>query len=188
LARRIPILNLAAALAGSIVTAQDTSSNQTQEPESKRVLGIIPNYRTSSMGQTYQPLTVSEKFKVASEDSLDRGTFALAGLFAGEAQLTNANRSFGPGAAGFGRYYGSAFWDFVIGDYMTEAVFPIRPADTLLTNLNDATGPTNRENLAGILKQTNKMIAHTSPKIDRITDQILLASQDADAAIRKPNP
>jgi ABC-type transporter Mla subunit MlaD len=61
-------------------------------------------------------------------------------------------------------------------------------ADTLLTNLNDATGPTNRENLAGILKQTNKMIADESPKIDRITDQILLASQDADAAIRKAEP
>jgi hypothetical protein len=76
------------------------------------------------MGSTYTPLTVGEKFKVATEDSFDRGTFVLAGLFAGEAQLTNANRSFGQGAAGFGRYYGSAFGDFVIGDYMTEAVFP----------------------------------------------------------------
>jgi hypothetical protein len=111
-------------LVASIVTAQETSSDQTQEPESKRVLGIIPNYRTSSVGSTYEPLTVSEKFKLASEDAFDRGTFALAGIFAGEAQLTNANRSFGQGAAGFGRYYGSAYGDLVIGDYMTEAVFP----------------------------------------------------------------
>ena len=29
-------------------------------------------------------------------------------------------------------------------------------ADTLLTNLNDAPGPANRENLAGILRQANK--------------------------------
>lgn len=124
LARRIPILSVATVLAASIVTAQETSSNQTQEPESKRILGIIPNYRTSSMGPTYEPLTVSEKFKVASEDSFDRGTFALAGIFAGEGQLTNANRSFGQGTQGFGRYYGSAYGDLVIGDYMTEAVFP----------------------------------------------------------------
>lgn len=124
MARRIPILSLVTVLAASIVTAQETSSDQTQEPESKRVLGIIPNYRTSSIGSTYEPLTVSEKFKLASEDVFDRGTFALAGIFAGEAQLTNANRSFGQGAAGFGRYYGSAYGDLLIGDYMTEAVFP----------------------------------------------------------------
>ena len=61
-------------------------------------------------------------------------------------------------------------------------------ADTLLTNLNDATGPANRENLAGILRQANKMVAEQSPKIDRITDQLLLASQDADSAIRKAGP
>ena len=68
---------------------------------------------------------MSEKFKVASEDSFDRGTFALAAVFAAEAQLTNANRSFGQGAEGFGRYSGSAYGDLVIGDFMTEAVFPI---------------------------------------------------------------
>ncbi len=122
---RTPILSLATVLlAASIMTAQETSSDQSQEPESKRVLGIIPNYRTSSLGSTYEPLTASEKFKVASEDAFDRGTFALAGFFAGEAQLTKANRSFGQGAEGFGRYYGSAYGDLVIWDYMTEAVFP----------------------------------------------------------------
>lgn len=98
LGRHIPILSLATVLAASTMTAQETSSDQTQEPESKRALGIIPNYRNSSIGSTYEPLTVGERFKVASEDSFDRGTFALAGVFAGEAQLTNANRSFGQGA------------------------------------------------------------------------------------------
>ena len=34
---------------------------------------------------------------MAAEDSFDRGTVALAGLFAGEAQLSNSNRSFGQG-------------------------------------------------------------------------------------------
>jgi hypothetical protein len=28
------------------------------------------------------------------------------------------------GAAGYGKYYGAAFADFTIGDYMTEAIFP----------------------------------------------------------------
>ncbi len=48
----------------------------------------------------------------------------MAAAFAGESQLTNANRSFGQGAAGYGRYFGAAYGDVVIGDYMTEGVFP----------------------------------------------------------------
>jgi hypothetical protein len=49
---------------------------------------------------------------------------ALGALFGGESQLTNGNRSFGQGGAGFGRYFGAAYGDFLFGDYMTEAVFP----------------------------------------------------------------
>jgi hypothetical protein len=101
-------------------------SNENNDPprESKRILGIVPNYRTSPSLQSYEPLTPGEKFKIATEDSFDRGTVALAVLFGGEGQLTNSNRSFGQGAAGFGRYFGASYGDFVIGDYMTEAVFP----------------------------------------------------------------
>jgi hypothetical protein len=92
--------------------------------ESKRLLGIIPNYRSSPNLQNYQPLTPAEKFRIASEDSLDRGTFVLAGIYAAQSQWANANRSFGQGAAGFGKYFGSAYGDLVIGNYMTEAVCP----------------------------------------------------------------
>jgi hypothetical protein len=102
---------------------QSTANNPPQA-ESKRILGIIPNYRTSPSLQNYEPLTSREKFKIASEDAFDRGTVGLAALFGGEGQLTNSNRSFGQGAAGFGRYFGASYGDFLIGDYMTEAVFP----------------------------------------------------------------
>ena len=92
--------------------------------ESKRIFGIIPNYRTSPSMEDYEPLTSREKFKIAAEDAFDPGTFALAALFAGDGQLTNANRSFGQGAAGYGRYFGTAFGDFAIGNFMTEGLFP----------------------------------------------------------------
>jgi hypothetical protein len=98
--------------------------NRPPQGESKRILGIIPNYRTSPSLQNYEPLISGEKFKIASEDAFDRGTVGMAALFGGEGQLTNSNRSFGQGAAGFGRYFGASYGDFVIGDYMTEAVFP----------------------------------------------------------------
>lgn len=100
------------------------SANMAPPVESKRLLGIIPNYRSSPSLQSYQPLTPAEKFRIASEDSLDRGTFVLAGIDALQSQWANANRSFGQGAAGFGQYFGAAYGDLVIGNDMTEAVFP----------------------------------------------------------------
>ena len=114
----------------SVADAQSSSAEgptpDTASPaESKRLLGIIPNYRSSPSLQNYQPLSPREKFKIASEDAFDRGTVILAGIFGAEGQVTNSNRSFGQGAAGFGKYFGFAYGDFVIGDYMTEGVFPV---------------------------------------------------------------
>ncbi len=110
----------------SAANAQSPSTDTpaASEPESKRLLGLIPNYRSSPSLLNYQPLSPSEKFKIASQDAFDRGTVVLAGIFAAEAQAANANRSFGQGGAGFGRYFGAAYGDLVIGDYMTEGVFP----------------------------------------------------------------
>jgi len=103
---------------------QSTSADVREDGESKHLLGIVPNYRMSPSLIDYQPLTVREKFRVAADDSWDRGTLALAAIFGAESQVTNSNRAFGQGAAGFGRYWGAAYGDFVAGNYMTEAVFP----------------------------------------------------------------
>jgi hypothetical protein len=94
------------------------------EQENKRILGIIPNNRTSPSLTKYTPIPAREKFLIATQDSFDRGTVVLAAAFAGEAQLTNANRPFGQGAVGYGRYFATAYSDFVIGNYMTEAIYP----------------------------------------------------------------
>ena len=61
-------------------------------------------------------------------------------------------------------------------------------AQTLLANLNEATGPRNRRQIAEILQEVNSMVVQQSPKIDRITDQVLLVSRDADLAIEKIGP
>jgi len=61
-------------------------------------------------------------------------------------------------------------------------------AETLLTNLNETTGPTNRKQFAEILQRVNTLVAQQSPKLDRITDQILLVSRDADSVIGKIGP
>jgi len=92
--------------------------------ESKRIFGIIPNNRTWPSRKDYKPLSTREKFEIARQDSFDRGTVILAAAFAADAQLTNSNRSFGQGAWGYARYFGASYGDFVIGNYMSEAIFP----------------------------------------------------------------
>ena len=92
--------------------AQETPDKTPPPPESKRLLWVIPNYRTSPTLENYAPLTASEKFKIASQDAFDRGTVALAAAFGGGGRLTNSNRSFGRrrGVAGFARYFGRVLW------------------------------------------------------------------------------
>ena len=61
-------------------------------------------------------------------------------------------------------------------------------ADTLLANLNDVTGPTNRKQIAEILQQVNLLVATQAPKIDRITEQVALVTEDADSVVKKIGP
>ena len=108
------------------IPIQPTIPQDHNPPEAvpKRILGIIPNYRTSPSLKDYITLTPKSKFKMASQDSFDRGTFILGGLFGGEAQLTKATPSFGQGVRGYARYFSTSYADFVIGNFMTEAVYP----------------------------------------------------------------
>jgi hypothetical protein len=108
----------------SVALGQPPAGGNSPQPEDKRIFGIIPNYRTSPSLTDYKPLTPQKKFMIATQDSFDRGTVVLAAAFAGEGQLTNASPSFGQGTAGYARYFGTAYADLVIGDYMTEAIYP----------------------------------------------------------------
>jgi hypothetical protein len=132
---RVTILLSAGCFCGFMAYSQQSAPNPPVQPgtlaqnnpadsEPKRILGIIPNYRTFPSLTNYKPISTKEKFVIASQDSFDRGTVILAAALAGQGQLTNANRSFGQGAAGYARYFGAAYGDFVIGNYMTEAIFP----------------------------------------------------------------
>jgi hypothetical protein len=88
-------------------------------------LWIIPNFRTSPVLVPYQSIAAREKLRIATLDSFDRGTIALGVLFGAEAQLTNANPSFGQGVRGYAHSFATSYTDYVIGNYMTEAIFPV---------------------------------------------------------------
>jgi len=127
---------LLALLCGSIAYGQEnsgapadppagSSSINSSEPSPKRILGIIPNYRTSPTLKDYMPISTRQKFKLATQDSFDRGAVVLGALFGAEGQVTNSSPSFGQGASGYARYFATSYSDFVIGNYMTEAVYPV---------------------------------------------------------------
>jgi hypothetical protein len=103
---------------------QQATPPDDSEATPKHIFLIIPNFRTSPMLAEYKPITPKEKFHIAALDSFDRGTVALAALFAGEAQLNNSDRSFGQGVLGYSHYFVTSYADFVIGNFMTEGVFP----------------------------------------------------------------
>ena len=95
-----------------------------QAPPDKRVLGVLPNYRTANETGVYTPITVKQKFTIASKDSFDYPLLLLGGAIAGIGQLTNDNPSFGQGMAGYARRFGTSYGDQAIGNMMTEAIFP----------------------------------------------------------------
>lgn len=123
---RLSVLNfcVVCAVAPACFAQPNGPQGASQEIQNKRIFWIIPNYRTYPTLSEYQPMSTRRKFKIAVDDSFDRGTFVLAGLFAGQRQLVNNTPSFGQGVPGFGRYFSTAYADLVIGDFMTEAIYP----------------------------------------------------------------
>jgi len=92
--------------------------------QSKRILWIIPNYRSVSADAQLPPLTLKGKFWLATEDSFDYSSFVVAGMLAGIGQARNSTPQFHQGAAGYGRYYWHSFADQAVGNYLTEAIVP----------------------------------------------------------------
>jgi hypothetical protein len=120
-------LGLSATFASSTLaqqTAKTTSVNTELGESGKHIFGIIPNYRTSPSLKDYKPLAGREKFKIARQDSFDQGTVALAAVSAGLGQLNNTNSSFGRGVEGYSHRLVTSYADYVIGDFMTEAIYP----------------------------------------------------------------
>jgi len=94
------------------------------EPLPRHILGFFPNHNASPCLFPYVPISAKEKFKIASKDAFDPGAVVVAAGAAGAAQLFNSNRPFGQEVSGYSRYFGAAYANHVIGDYLTEGVYP----------------------------------------------------------------
>ncbi|HKS81343.1 MAG TPA: hypothetical protein VJR23_07535 [Candidatus Acidoferrales bacterium] len=92
--------------------------------QTKRLLWVVPNFAAVSAGVQLPPLTVKEKWKLASEDSFDYSSFVWTGIVTAQSFTLNEYPELGTGAAGYGRYYWRAFTDGVFGTFFTEAIVP----------------------------------------------------------------
>lgn len=60
-------------------------------------------------------------------------------------------------------------------------------ARSLLANLSTITGPPNQQKIQAVLNQVNGMLAEERPKLDRLSDELLVLSQHADGTIQNVN-
>jgi hypothetical protein len=95
------------------------------EPVDKRILGVLPNYRTVQDTGGVEPIPSRKKLWIASKDTFDYPIWVLAAGFAGLYQLENENPSFGQGAKGYFKRYGTSLADQMMGNLLTEGVFPV---------------------------------------------------------------
>jgi hypothetical protein len=92
--------------------------------QTKRILWIIPNYRSVSANTYLPPQSFKEKFWLATQDSFDYSSFIYEGMLAGVSMAGKSEPSFGQGASGYGNYFAHTFADGTIENYMVEAVVP----------------------------------------------------------------
>jgi hypothetical protein len=105
-------------------TKAEHSKADEEAPPDKRVLGVLPNYRTINETGTYQPISTKQKLIIASKDSFDYPLVLLGGAFAGISQLSNSDPSYGQGVEGFAKRLAANYADQAIGNMMTEGFFP----------------------------------------------------------------
>ncbi len=99
--------------------AQNVPGGQT-----KRIFGIIPNYRSVSADQQLPPQTVKDKFVAAGHDSFDYGSFVLAAAQSLVSIAGDSYPEFGKGPLGYGRYYWRTLLDTADENFMVGGVLP----------------------------------------------------------------
>jgi hypothetical protein len=109
-----------AAQSPPVQSAQDDSSGK----QTKRILGIIPNFRAVSANQELPPETIKDKFMGATEDSFDYSSIFFPAVIAAYNMDEHTTPEFHQGAAGFARYFWHSAVDQTSENYMVEFIFP----------------------------------------------------------------
>jgi hypothetical protein len=93
--------------------------------QTKRVLGIIPNFSSVSADTKLPPQTPKEKLVLAAKNSFDYSSFLVAGVQAGFAMDSKSYPEFGQGLEGYGKYYWHTLADTASENFFVGGIGPI---------------------------------------------------------------
>jgi hypothetical protein len=96
----------------------------TRDPQTKRIAGLLPNFRAVSTDEVLPPMTVKQKFLTAFDDSFDYSSVVIPAMVAGTSMARKATPEFGQGAVGYGRYFWHAAVDQTSANFMVEFIVP----------------------------------------------------------------
>ena len=95
----------------SVLEQRAPSAASDEGLQTKRILGVIPNFRSVSVNSHEPPQTAKEKLAGVAEDSFDYSSFIFVGMLSGVSQLQTSTPEFHQGAAGYQRYFWHNFAD-----------------------------------------------------------------------------
>jgi hypothetical protein len=99
------------------------SPNGTQQ--TKRVLGIVPNFRSVSADIKLPPMSPKDKFIIAGKDTFDYSALFIGGIQAGFAMNSKSYPEFGQGVKGYGQYYWHTLADTASENFFVGGLGPI---------------------------------------------------------------
>jgi hypothetical protein len=97
---------------------------QQRAPQTRRILGIIPNFRSISSDEKLPPQSVKDKFLTATQDSFDYSSVFIPAVLAGYSLERNSTPEFGSGALGYSRYLWHSAVDQTSENYLVEFIVP----------------------------------------------------------------
>jgi hypothetical protein len=111
--------------ASTAAKTEATPTNGDEGKQTKRILFIVPNFRSVSANQKLPPETAKEKFKTAALESFDYSAITFAAGQAGVAQALDSFPEFHQGAAGYGRYFWHTFADQTDENLWVQGILPV---------------------------------------------------------------
>ena len=101
-----------------------TSTVPSDQEQTKRIMGMLPNFRSVSAGTIVPKETPRGKFITATLDNFDYTSLFFAGVIAANSFVTKATPEFHQGAAGYARYYWHTVADQAVENYFVELIVP----------------------------------------------------------------
>jgi hypothetical protein len=106
-------------------TADPYAVSPNGNKQTKRVLGIVPNFSSVSADIKLPPQTVKQKFTLAAKNSFDYSSFIIVGIQAGISMSSKSYPEFHQGAAGYARYYWHTLADTADENFFVSGIGPV---------------------------------------------------------------